>query len=208
MAACSRAHACLLSLTRPVTRHTPRHTMTCHAPQDDDLAVDFVTAASNLRAACYGIPQQSAFAAKVWRANTARARVCVCVCVCVCVLGGGAKGPLSRSCNVALCAQQRQTRPRQHTHTHTHTRALQCTHEHVHVLPAKDAARHAARDALRAVARQIHCTRVTARGTKWWNLRASYNTTPDTGLSPPPHAHHPHPPTPLRHRAAQPHSRS
>lgn len=27
--------------------------------QDDELAVDFVTAASNLRAACYGIPTQS-----------------------------------------------------------------------------------------------------------------------------------------------------
>jgi ubiquitin-like 1-activating enzyme E1 B len=26
--------------------------------KDDDLAVDFVTAAANLRAACYGIPQQ------------------------------------------------------------------------------------------------------------------------------------------------------
>lgn len=33
--------------------------------QDDDLAVDFVTAASNLRSACYGIPQQSAFDVKV-----------------------------------------------------------------------------------------------------------------------------------------------
>jgi ubiquitin-like 1-activating enzyme E1 B len=26
--------------------------------KDDDLTVDFVTAAANLRAACYGIPQQ------------------------------------------------------------------------------------------------------------------------------------------------------
>jgi hypothetical protein len=33
--------------------------------QDDDLAVDFVAAASNLRSACYGIPQQSAFDVKV-----------------------------------------------------------------------------------------------------------------------------------------------
>jgi hypothetical protein len=32
--------------------------------QDDDDAVDFVTAASNLRAEAYGIPQQSLFAAK------------------------------------------------------------------------------------------------------------------------------------------------
>ena len=33
--------------------------------KDDDLAVDFVTAASNLRALCYDIPAQSAFEAKV-----------------------------------------------------------------------------------------------------------------------------------------------
>lgn len=37
--------------------------------KDDGLAVDFVTAASNLRAACYGIPQQSAFAAKGMAGN-------------------------------------------------------------------------------------------------------------------------------------------
>ncbi len=33
--------------------------------KEDDLAVEFVTAASNLRAAAYGIPQQSHFDAKV-----------------------------------------------------------------------------------------------------------------------------------------------
>jgi ubiquitin-like 1-activating enzyme E1 B len=33
--------------------------------KDDDLAVEFVTAASNLRALCYHIPPQSLFAAKV-----------------------------------------------------------------------------------------------------------------------------------------------
>lgn len=33
--------------------------------KEDDLAVEFVTAASNLRAAAYGIPQQSQFNAKV-----------------------------------------------------------------------------------------------------------------------------------------------
>ncbi len=33
--------------------------------KEDDLAVEFVTAASNLRAAAYGIPQQSQFDAKV-----------------------------------------------------------------------------------------------------------------------------------------------
>lgn len=32
--------------------------------KDDDLAVDFVTAASNLRALCFGIPTQTAFHAK------------------------------------------------------------------------------------------------------------------------------------------------
>eukprot|EP00775_Hariotina_reticulata_P001221 gene1221-1560_t len=37
--------------------------------KDDDLAVDFVTAASNLRAACYGIPQQSLFDAKGMAGN-------------------------------------------------------------------------------------------------------------------------------------------
>ncbi|KAF8066301.1 SAE2 [Scenedesmus sp. PABB004] len=37
--------------------------------KDDALAVDFVTAASNLRAACYGIPQQSAFEAKGMAGN-------------------------------------------------------------------------------------------------------------------------------------------
>lgn len=30
-----------------------------HFDKDDDLAVDFVTAASNLRSTCYGIPTQS-----------------------------------------------------------------------------------------------------------------------------------------------------
>lgn len=33
--------------------------------KDDDLAVEFVTAASNLRSIAYGIPTQSLFAAKV-----------------------------------------------------------------------------------------------------------------------------------------------
>lgn len=33
--------------------------------KEDDLAVEFVTAASNLRAAAYNIPQQSLFATKV-----------------------------------------------------------------------------------------------------------------------------------------------
>lgn len=33
--------------------------------KEDDLAVEFVTAASNLRAAAYGIPRQSQFDAKV-----------------------------------------------------------------------------------------------------------------------------------------------
>ena len=33
--------------------------------KDDALAVEFVTAASNLRSAAYGIPTQSLFAAKV-----------------------------------------------------------------------------------------------------------------------------------------------
>ena len=33
--------------------------------KEDDLAVEFVTAASNLRAAAYGIPQQTLFATKV-----------------------------------------------------------------------------------------------------------------------------------------------
>lgn len=37
--------------------------------KDDDLAVDFVTAASNLRAACYNIPQQSLFDAKGMAGN-------------------------------------------------------------------------------------------------------------------------------------------
>ena len=32
--------------------------------KEDDLAVEFVTAASNLRAAAYGIPQQTLFATK------------------------------------------------------------------------------------------------------------------------------------------------
>jgi hypothetical protein len=55
--------------------HRSPHAHPCDTTQDDDLAVDFVTAASNLRAACYGIPQQSAFDAKV------------CVCgSCSCVL--------------------------------------------------------------------------------------------------------------------------
>ncbi len=33
--------------------------------KDDDLAVEFVTAAANLRSIAYGIPTQSLFAAKV-----------------------------------------------------------------------------------------------------------------------------------------------
>ena len=33
--------------------------------KDDDLAVEFVTAASNLRSFCYHIPPQSLFEAKV-----------------------------------------------------------------------------------------------------------------------------------------------
>ncbi len=37
--------------------------------KDDPLAVDFVAAASNLRAACYSIPRQSAFAAKGMAGN-------------------------------------------------------------------------------------------------------------------------------------------
>lgn len=37
--------------------------------QDDDLAVDFVTAASNLRAECYSIPTQSLFEAKGMAGN-------------------------------------------------------------------------------------------------------------------------------------------
>jgi ubiquitin-like 1-activating enzyme E1 B len=37
--------------------------------KDDDLAVDFVTAASNLRSACYGIPQQSSFGARGMAGN-------------------------------------------------------------------------------------------------------------------------------------------
>lgn len=37
--------------------------------KDDDLAVEIVTAASNLRAACYGIPAQSLFAAKGMAGN-------------------------------------------------------------------------------------------------------------------------------------------
>ncbi|KXZ51045.1 hypothetical protein GPECTOR_14g32 [Gonium pectorale] len=37
--------------------------------KDDDLAVDFVTAASNLRSICYGIPEQSLFDAKGMAGN-------------------------------------------------------------------------------------------------------------------------------------------
>jgi ubiquitin-like 1-activating enzyme E1 B len=37
--------------------------------KDDALAVDFVTAASNLRSAAYGIPMQTAFDAKVSAAS-------------------------------------------------------------------------------------------------------------------------------------------
>lgn len=37
--------------------------------KDDALAADFVTAASNLRAACYGIAQQSAFDARGMAGN-------------------------------------------------------------------------------------------------------------------------------------------
>ncbi|WIA22762.1 hypothetical protein OEZ85_001163 [Tetradesmus obliquus] len=37
--------------------------------KDDDLAVDFVAAAANLRAACYGIPQQKRFDAKGMAGN-------------------------------------------------------------------------------------------------------------------------------------------
>ncbi|GIL50913.1 hypothetical protein Vafri_6998 [Volvox africanus] len=37
--------------------------------KDDDLAVDFVTAASNLRSSCYGIPEQSLFDAKGMAGN-------------------------------------------------------------------------------------------------------------------------------------------
>lgn len=37
--------------------------------KDDDLAVDFVTAASNLRSACYNIPTQSRFTAKGMAGN-------------------------------------------------------------------------------------------------------------------------------------------
>ncbi len=37
--------------------------------KDDDLAVEIVTAASNLRAACYGIPPQSIFTAKGMAGN-------------------------------------------------------------------------------------------------------------------------------------------
>ncbi len=37
--------------------------------QDDDLAVEFVTAASNLRSHCYGIPPQTLFDAKGMAGN-------------------------------------------------------------------------------------------------------------------------------------------
>lgn len=37
--------------------------------KDDTLAVEFVTAAANLRAACYGIPMQSLFDTKVGEAG-------------------------------------------------------------------------------------------------------------------------------------------
>ena len=41
--------------------------------KDDALAVEFVTAASNLRSAAYGIPSQTLFAAKVCSASLQRA---------------------------------------------------------------------------------------------------------------------------------------
>ena len=42
--------------------------------KEDGLACDFVTAAANLRAAAYGIPQQSLFDTKVWGGHTAQRR--------------------------------------------------------------------------------------------------------------------------------------
>lgn len=49
----------------PRTRHPPTHAPSPQFDKDDELAVEFVTAAANLRAACYGIPPQSLFGTKV-----------------------------------------------------------------------------------------------------------------------------------------------
>ena len=48
----------------------PPYLLFCSSPlflfsQDDPLAVEFVTAAANLRSACFGIPLQSLFTVKV-----------------------------------------------------------------------------------------------------------------------------------------------
>lgn len=54
----------------PWQPHKPRPCCSCCTAQfdkDDQLAVEFVTAASNLRAACYGIPMQSLFVTKASR---------------------------------------------------------------------------------------------------------------------------------------------
>ena len=44
--------------------------------KDDDLAVEFVTAAANLRSIAYNIPTQTLFAAKVERRSRASSAIC------------------------------------------------------------------------------------------------------------------------------------
>ena len=58
--------------------------------KEDDLAVEFVTAASNLRAAAYGIPQQTLFTTKVLRH---------CLCHCLAGLWMGSQGWVSGVCH-------------------------------------------------------------------------------------------------------------
>lgn len=73
LASCQSHWSCspgLLLFWAPWQPHKSRPCCCCCTPQfdkDDQLAVEFVTAASNLRAACYGIPVQSLFVTKASR---------------------------------------------------------------------------------------------------------------------------------------------
>ena len=63
--ACAVAVQVFLTSTRLFLETRPGDVGAAVFDKDDALAVEFVTAASNLRALCYNIPTQSLFAAKV-----------------------------------------------------------------------------------------------------------------------------------------------
>mmetsp|Transcript_10416 Transcript_10416/g.31372 ORF Transcript_10416/g.31372 Transcript_10416/m.31372 type:complete len:722 (+) Transcript_10416:235-2400(+) len=65
--------ALFLEATRRYLDYRPQEVGSAVFDKEDDLAVDFVAAASNLRGACYGIPPQSVFNAKGMAGNIVHA---------------------------------------------------------------------------------------------------------------------------------------